>query len=550
MVFESHLYDVLMVSVTATSEEISRSYKKLALKYHPDKTNHNETLTEKFKDITNAYEILRDLKQRLIYDKHGKQGLESSALAADPGHTSRRPSFYQDIHSQMPSNGYGYEHSKVYSLFIVELDPMYDGDVPFLNPFGHSGFSDFHGHQFSYSNVPYSVNEQYPYDCDNGPVNDPGVASHAPAHKERGSDIHHTFQATLTDMYYGKTVKFLLPRMTKCVSCDGNGCLHPESCLRCGGSGRLTISMGDRHARLQETCVCGECRGRGIAFDPYDVCDKCEGGYRPEKESVKVYILPGSKHGDSFVLGGKGDEGPHIIPGDVIISLEEIAHPFLVRKGDDLYMDHDIDLKTALCGGVIIIPNYLKEGEDLSVSVNVHGHKNINDSLHLAVHQGEIVGTIDSRNPKMVKGLGMPINPLMKNGIHYQTCKDLSMRDSSSLIRGDLIITFHVKLPSISDLGSEKRLAALLKLLPGASIQQSDKKLFRECSLSNMPPLPLASTPLTPGDTHQHEPPLPTSNGNGHSNGAQKVNGDPANENRRKRQKRSDPNDRSNGVAS
>lgn len=490
MVLQTHLYDVLMVSVTATLEEISRSYKKLALKYHPDKTNHDPDLTEKFKAIANAYEVLRDTKLRQIYDMHGQEGLDGSALVASPqDFPLRSPSKHHHLPKHHP-NGYGYDKRATYSLFIVDADPNFDGDVPFLNPFGHSGFSDFHGHLYSYNDMPYSMNDAHQYDSREDFTSGPAPRRQDDIPKERSVDIHHILKVTLADMYFGKTVKFLLPKMKKCSHCNGQGCMRPEVCLRCEGSGRVYVTMGDRHASLQENCICGECKGRGIAYDPYDVCQKCDNGYFVDKEYIKVYVLPGSKHGDLFVLSGKGDEGRDIIPGDVVISLEEIPHSFLIRKGDDLYMERDIDLRTALTGGRIVISNYLKEGHDVAVSINVHGQKELNDLIHESLHEGEVVGPIDSRNLKLVKGLGMPINPLMKKGVHYQVCKDFSMKDSSSLVRGDLCIRFNVIVPSLREFKDDKVFAKFIDLLPGSSIENPVGKIVKDAPLSNMQPEP------------------------------------------------------------
>lgn len=503
MVVETHLYDVLMVSVVATSEEISRSYKKLALKYHPDKTNHDPDLTEKFKAITNAYEVLRDINRRQIYDMHGQEGLEGSALVVSPEDNPLRSPPHHPPPPKHHPDDYGYKSSTTYTLFIVDPDPSYGGDVPFLNPFGHSGFSDFHGHLYSYNDTPHSMNESYPYNFRDDYQSAPAPRQPDDPLQKRSADILHTLQVTLADMYFGKTVKFLLPKMKKCLHCDGKGCMHPEVCLRCEGSGQIYVTMGDPHTSLQEICVCGECKGRGIAYDPYDICQRCHNGYLEDKEYLKVYILPGSKHGDQFILGGKGDEGHNIIPGDIVISLEEIPHAYLIRKGDDLYMERNIDLKTALTGGRIIIRDFLIEGDDMIVSINVHGHKPLNDLIHASVHEGEVVGPIDSRRLKLVKGMGMPINPLIKKGLHFQTCKHFTMKDSSSLVRGDLCIKFNVVMPSLDEFKDDNAFTKFIDLLPGSSIETPKGKVIKDTALSNMRPEP------QPNETEALYPELP-----------------------------------------
>lgn len=434
MVHDSQLYDLLSVSATASIEEITKSYKRLALRYHPDKTNHDPELTEKFKDATRAYEILKDAALRQVYDVYGLAGLDGSVAEA-----------------QQPQLQYaaGFPHQLALTLF-----------------------SQFFSDMNSMFNASHVINNGFPAFGFNGPS--PNAAKHvAPGPPDpnanvlrRGQDIHHTFNVTMADMYFGKTVKFQLPRNTKCSVCDGHGCSNPRTCGVCKGSGRVVITMSDPFLQFQELRSCSECRGTGTYYCKQEKCPLCDDGYQVVKTIIKVMILPGSKDGDKVILQGQSDEGKNIIPGDLIIHLKEMPHTNLVRRFNDLYLEQDIDLRTALLGGSIMVHDFLRKDHDLQIFINVHGNTALSVAEDPSVHKGEIVGTIDQGSVKIVKGMGMPINRHIKHGVYLQGADDGTIGNLDLYSRGDLFIRFNVQIPQLHRFTTPEDLLALSRILP------------------------------------------------------------------------------------
>lgn len=453
---ETHLYEILAVPPNATNEEISRSYKKIALKCHPDKTNHNPQLTEKFKEATRAYEILKDANKRKVYDYYGESGLDGTAVTQQQQQQQQQHQFH--VHT-----------TKVFSHMFDDINSIFSNSA---SAFGSSIFP------------PFTNNRQ-------------NMKSHTqpapgnPNQPVRGQDIHHTFKVTLSDLYYGKVVKFQLPKRNKCAECDGQGCFHPQLCDICKGLGRVMVTMLNQFSKIRELSLCNKCEGSGTVINPDDKCLHCNHGYIRENKIIKVNILPGSKTGDKCILQGEGDQGRNIVPGDVIIHLQEISHPYLIRKFNDLYAECDIDLKTALLGGCIVLKDFISPGQTLKVFINTHGISTINDLNHDLIQMGEIVGTIDGNTPKIVKNLGMPINNSIIDGCYYQESNDVLeltdvIFDLKRYKRGNLFIKFNIQLPKIEDfIGGANDLAVLNKILPSTLAVGMEANI--QSHLSNIP---------------------------------------------------------------
>lgn len=416
MVAETRLYDILSITPNATVEEISKAYKRIALKCHPDKTNHDPQLTEKFKQVTRAYEILKDVKSRGIYDKYG-----------DPGLSGSGPSTTQFTNS-----------SDILSQMWNQMERQFD----------HT-FSTF-----------YEQFEQFPFN--------PGTHGKtftrfrpAPGGQQlrRGKDIYHTCHLQLGDLAYGKTVKLQLDKKSKCRACFGDGGFGKELCRVCRGRGHVITTVTNEFSQYQGVGLCEECHGNGFVMSL--VCTKCDDGYVAMNQILEVNVLPGTEDGEEIVMKGAADEGRNVIPGDVIIKIKQQRHPYLIRRYNDLYMEYDIDLKTALVGGSIVVKDYLKVGQDLQIFVNVHGDTTLNGILSGPVQQGEIVGMINSGTPKLVKGMGMPINRRSGNGVEHK-----------ELPRGDLFIKFNVQLPSINEFrNGVEDLEMVARVLPSRHIE-------------------------------------------------------------------------------
>ncbi|SGZ54408.1 CIC11C00000001181 [Sungouiella intermedia] len=434
MVHDTQLYDLLAVPASASLEEITKSYKRLALRYHPDKTNHDPELTEKFKDATRAYEILKDASMRQVYDVYGMGGLDGTVAEA-----------------QQPQGLFSTPFAcplalTLFSQIFSDMNSMFNGGQTFNNGFLTFGFSA------PQHNAVRNVL--------------PAPADPTANVLRRGQDIHHTFNVTLTDMYYGKTVKFQLPKTTKCSVCDGQGCTQPRTCRVCKGSGRVVITTTDQFLKFQELCSCSPCRGTGTYYNKQNKCPLCDDGYLTVKKIIKVMILPGSKNGDKVILQGQSDEGKNIIPGDLIIHLKETPPKNLVRRFNDLYLEQDIDLRTALLGGSIIVHDFLKDGQDLQIFINAHGQPGLNTAEDSSILKGEVVGTINQGSVKIVKGLGMPINKHVKNGVFLQGADDGVIGNLDLYKRGDLFIRFNVQIPQLHGFASYEDLLILSRILP------------------------------------------------------------------------------------
>lgn len=354
MVKETALYDALEVPPTATEAELRKAYRKLALKYHPDK---NPDAGEKFKDVSHAYEILSDPQKRQVYDQYGSAGL--SGDAGGPGGMSP-----EDLFSTLFGGGL----------------------------FGSGG-----------PGRPQST----------GP--------------KKGKDMLHQIKVTLEDLYRGKTTKLALQKSVICNKCDGRGgkAGAVKTCGDCGGRGvKLTIrQMGPMIQQMQQ--ICGECRGEGEVMKEKDRCKQCNGKkVVQERKVLEVHVDKGMKGGQRVVFNGEADQAPGIIPGDVVIVLEELEHARFKRNGDDLLYKAKVDLLTALAGGKFHIEHL--------------------DKRILVVHilPGEVIRPGDH---KMLVGQGMPSHR------HHDM--------------GNMYVEFEIDFPE-SRWTSEENIALLETILP------------------------------------------------------------------------------------
>eukprot|EP01111_Echinosteliopsis_oligospora_P012607 TRINITY_DN433_c0_g1_i1.p1 TRINITY_DN433_c0_g1~~TRINITY_DN433_c0_g1_i1.p1 ORF type:complete len:441 (+),score=126.89 TRINITY_DN433_c0_g1_i1:96-1325(+) len=183
--------------------------------------------------------------------------------------------------------------------------------------------------------------------------------------QRRGEDIAHPLKVTLEELYKGKTTKLALQKNVVCVDCGGKGAKNPTSVKKCEGCRGQGIKVTLRQIapgmvqQLQQTCP--DCRGEGEIINAKDKCKKCEGHKTTqEKKVLEVYIDKGMKHGQKIVFAGEGDQAPDIIPGDIIVVLQQKEHAVFKRDGDDLLMEHTLTLQEALCGYEIYV-NHLDD---------------------------------------------------------------------------------------------------------------------------------------------------------------------------------------------
>ena len=288
-------YQVLGVAKTATPDELKKAYRKLAIKYHPDKNPGNKEAEEKFKEVSLAYEVLSDPEKRRQYDQFGHEAYTSA------GHGGGGADFRhaQDIFSQ-----------------------FFGGGVSFEDLFGGGGRR--HGGR------PY-----------NGPID--------------GSDLRYDLEIDFEDSAYGADKKITMPRLVDCPDCSGSGCeagSGKKSCPRCGGTGQQTISQGFFSVRQP----CPSCGGTGEIIEK--PCRKCHGQGRVQVEkSFQLHIKPGVDTGSRLRVPGKGEAGIRGgQPGDLYVFITVRPSPVFARNGDDLICEVPVPFATCVAGGIVEVP--------------------------------------------------------------------------------------------------------------------------------------------------------------------------------------------------
>ncbi|MDE6668265.1 MAG: molecular chaperone DnaJ [Muribaculaceae bacterium] len=297
-------YEVLGVSKTATPDEIKKAYRKMAVKYHPDKNPGDKEAEEKFKEAAEAYDVLSDADKRAKYDKFGHamgpQGFGGGGGGFHAGGMSM-----EDIFAQF-------------------------GDI-FGGHFGggFGGFADEYG-------------------------------GHTPRqHVNKGTDLRITVKVTLKDIMDGVDKKIKIPRLVACEHCKGTGAKDGtafKTCPRCHGTGYITTVQQTILGAMQSQQVCPECEGEGkIISEP---CTYCNGtGVEKKEEIVSFHIPAGVEDGMVLTLRGQGNAPRHGgVNGDLLIVIQEEKNSELIRDGDDLIYNLMLDFPTASLGGSAEVP--------------------------------------------------------------------------------------------------------------------------------------------------------------------------------------------------
>ncbi|CRF32686.1 Chaperone protein DnaJ [Brachyspira suanatina] len=286
-------YEVLGVAKTATNDEIKKAYRKLAMQYHPDRNPGNKEAEDKFKEATEAYEILSDEKKRAQYDQFGFQG----------------------VHSDF-ADAYG------------------RGGFDFSSMFGGGGgfgdlddiFSSFFGGGFS------------------------GRGSRS---QRRGNDIRHDVTLSLEDAVFGKKMEIKLDKNDICDVCHGTGAepgTKTQTCPTCGGSGEVRMAQGFFSVRR----TCNRCNGSGsIVTTP---CKNCRGtGTVKKVKTISVNIPKGIEDNTQLRVSGEGEAIGGGVAGDLYLYIHVSPHPYFVRDGIDLVTEVGINIAQAALGADIYI---------------------------------------------------------------------------------------------------------------------------------------------------------------------------------------------------
>ena len=289
-------YEVLGVQKNASEDEIKKAYRKIAIKYHPDRNPGDKEAEEKFKEAAEAYNVLHDPKSRQQYDRFGFEGLHGSGG-------------FDDIFR----GGASMNMDDIFSMF---------GDI-----FGGHGFGGFGG-------------QRRPQ-------------------QHRGSDLRLKVKMTLEEINTGVTKKFKLKKDVPCTHCGGSGAeagSRREECPTCHGSGVITHTTQSIFGMMQQQSVCPVCGGEGQVIK--NKCKECGGtGVNKGEEVVEINIPAGVAGGMVVNVPGKGNAGKHNgMAGDIQVYIEEEEHETFIRDGNDLIYNLLLDFPTATLGGEVEIP--------------------------------------------------------------------------------------------------------------------------------------------------------------------------------------------------
>lgn len=296
-------YEVLGVSKDASEDEIKKAYRKIAIKYHPDRNPGDKVAEEKFKEAAEAYDVLHDPQKKQQYDQFGFNGPMGGGAGGFGG----------------GFGGGGFSMDDIFSMF---------GDV-----FGGhgGGFGGGFGGQ---------------------------RRGGRPA-QHRGADLRLKVRLTLEEIATGVTKKFKVKKDVTCSHCHGSGAENgsgKETCPTCHGSGVVTRTTQSLFGMMQTQSVCPTCQGEGMVIK--NKCKECGGnGVVKGEEVVEIKIPAGVAEGMVVNVPGKGNAGIHNgIAGDIQVYITEEPSDTFVRDGQDLIYNLLLDFPTAALGGQVEIP--------------------------------------------------------------------------------------------------------------------------------------------------------------------------------------------------
>ena len=290
-------YEVLGVQKSASADELKKAYRKLAMKYHPDRNPGDKEAEEKFKEANEAYEVLSDADKRAKYDQFGFAGV-------DP---------------QYGGGGAGFDGFGGFGGGF--------GDI-FSEVFG-GGFGGFGGGSARRRNAP-----------------------------RRGEDLGIRLELTFEEAAFGTEKDISYYRIEDCGSCKGSGSADGviETCSQCRGTGQIRVTQNMMGMAFQSTSTCPSCSGRGkITKNP---CATCRGKGKVRKNrTLKAKVPAGINHMQSFRMAGEGSAGTNGGPnGDVLVEVYIKRHPIFERDGMDVLCEVPITFTQAALGAEIQVP--------------------------------------------------------------------------------------------------------------------------------------------------------------------------------------------------
>ncbi len=302
-------YEVLGLDKNASEDDIKKAYRKLAIKYHPDRNPGDAKAEEKFKEAAEAYDVLHDPQKRQQYDQFGFNG---------------------------PQGGFGGGFGE--GMNMDDIFSMF-GDI-FGGHSGFGGFGGFGGNGGSQQRV------------------------------YRGSDLRLKVKLSLQDIASGVTKKFKVKKDVPCSHCGGTGAegnSKPETCPTCHGAGVVNRTVRSMFGMMTTQSECPTCHGEGTVIK--NKCKECGGtGVVKGDEIVEIEIPAGVEEGMVVNINGKGNAGPHNgINGNIQVMVEEEKHDLFIRDKQDLIYNLLLDFPTAALGGEAQIPTI--NGSKLTLKV-------------------------------------------------------------------------------------------------------------------------------------------------------------------------------------
>lgn len=297
-------YEILGVAKGASAEEIKKAYRKVAMQYHPDRNPGNKEAEEKFKEAAEAYEVLSDADKRSQYDRFGHAGVSGNGRGGFSG-------------------GQGMNMDDIFSQF---------GDI-----FGDDIFGSFFG----------------------GGGGQRRGGGGGRSRGIRGSNLRVRIKLTYEEIAKGTTKNIKVKKYVSCTTCSGSGAKDKNSmqtCGTCGGSGQVRRVQNTFLGQMQTVTTCPTCNGEGTTIA--NKCTSCKGEGRVYgEENISIDIPAGVQEGMQLSIAGKGNMGERGgMPGDLIVLIEEEAHPQLHRDGLNVAFDLHISFPDAVFGTQVEVP--------------------------------------------------------------------------------------------------------------------------------------------------------------------------------------------------
>ncbi len=291
-------YDLLGVKKGASDDEIKKAYRKMAMKYHPDRNQGDKTAEAKFKEINEAYEVLKDPQKKAAYDQFGHSAFENGMGGAGRG-------------------GFG-------------------------GGFGNGGFDFNFGDGGGFSDIFSDIFSDFMG----------GGNGRRGKSNNRGQDLRYDIVITLEEAFKGVSKTISFRRNGKCKKCDGKGGENSSTCPKCNGAGVINMRQGFFVSQQ----ICPECGGTGYIIK--NPCHNCNGsGIEVENKTLEIKIPAGVDNGTKLRISGEGEAGLGGSPsGDLYVYVMVRPSKVFAREGKNLYLNVPISITEATLGATIEVP--------------------------------------------------------------------------------------------------------------------------------------------------------------------------------------------------